>query len=263
MSFEPLQGDMAMADKRSYQGKESANNVKESTAIDEEHRKAHIIRNANISGEVKDYKQSMLSLKSILKGYDAYVFKENERQYSHRLQNQITIKVKEEQFFTLSNKLQKLIDHDLSKTISADDVSKQVIDLESRLKTKQAALDRYRTFLETAKNVEELLKIERYILNLQEEIESAQASLNHFLRQSAESTIILDIHQPISTPVTVQKGFKFWPKLTNSFFNGWEGLLTFIIGITNLWPLFLIFGIGAFTLYRLIRNGQKRISSRV
>ncbi|HET6498548.1 MAG TPA: DUF4349 domain-containing protein [Coriobacteriia bacterium] len=89
------------------------------------------------------------------------------------------------------------------------DVTQEHIDLSARLDTLRAQEARLRTFFEEAKNVEEMLAVERELTRVRGEIESLTAQVSFLERQSAMATVTVELAgtPPIVRPVGPDWGF--------------------------------------------------------
>ena len=76
--------------------------------------------------------------------------------------------------------------------IEAEDLSKQIVDVEARLRSKQALADRLMTLLKTRSGpVSDLVEAERQVASVQEEIDAAQSELADARGRVAMSTFEL------------------------------------------------------------------------
>ncbi len=137
------------------------------------------------------------------------------------------------------------------KDISRQDVTEEFVDLEARLKAKRELENRYLELLAKAKNVKEMLEIERELSQIREEIEAKQGRLNYLKNRVSLSSINLYFYKTTSqTGVTVSYG----QKMVNALKGGWDGISVFFLGILYLWPLFLIVGILILILRRYLKR---------
>jgi hypothetical protein len=81
-----------------------------------------------------------------------------------------------------------------SKSISVNDVTMNYYDLEGRIKTKKILRDRLQSYLSSAKNIEELMKIEIELNNVTEEIESIEGEFKNLSYMIAYSTLTLNFY---------------------------------------------------------------------
>jgi len=87
-----------------------------------------------------------------------------------------------------------------SQTVSADDVTGVVVDLESRITTAQASVERLRTFLENATTVEQVAQLERELLDRETELERMRGQLRSLRDQVSLATITVRISEALSNP---------------------------------------------------------------
>jgi uncharacterized coiled-coil protein SlyX len=85
---------------------------------------------------------------------------------------------------------------------SGVDVTDTYVDTQSRLTNLEATQARIRQFLEQAKTVEESLKVNAQLAQIEAEIGQVQGRLNYLKDRSAYSTLIVDIAPERPTPTT-------------------------------------------------------------
>ena len=86
------------------------------------------------------------------------------------------------------------------ESASGQDVTDQYVDLESQLRNLQATADRIRDFLKKAATVEEALKVNQQLSQVEKEIETVKGKLNYMGDRSAFSTITVELREPRPTP---------------------------------------------------------------
>ncbi|WP_326642059.1 DUF4349 domain-containing protein [Streptosporangium sp. NBC_01755] len=79
---------------------------------------------------------------------------------------------------------------------NTEDVTEQVADVESRLKSAKAALDSLRTLLKRANTIGEVLEVEREVSNRESELESLQARQKTLASQTSAATLTLNLVGP-------------------------------------------------------------------
>ena len=196
-----------------------------------------IIRTANMRMEVKDYKTAMASVKTLVEGYRGELTGENEQQYGGRLENTLVIRVFPQHFDSLLLEFEQLASHVDFKSINSEDVTRQYIDLETRLASKRAVVTRYRELLKQAKNVQEVLAVEENLRKVVEEIESIEGQLKYLSRQVDFSTINLTIYEEGRQLSTSRS---FWSRIGEGFQDGWKLLKSLAVGLVTIWPILLI-----------------------
>ena len=138
-------------------------------------------------------------------------------------------------------------------SIAAEDLSKQIVDTEARLRAKQALADRLLTLLKTRDGpVADLVAAERGVAEVQEEIDEAQSWLAEARGRVAMSTFQLSYE-----PDGLAAAAGFWQPLSNSFgrmtsFFG-QSLALLITIVAALLPWLLVGGL-AFAGWRFARR---------
>jgi hypothetical protein len=84
----------------------------------------------------------------------------------------------------------------LSRSESAEDVTLRYYDLEGRLATKRELLKTFQSYLGRAKNIEEILSVEKRIAELQSEIDWTGNELRNLANLADYAAISLDITGP-------------------------------------------------------------------
>lgn len=150
---------------------------------------------------------------------------------------------------------------------NTEDVTEQVADVESRLRSAKSALDSLRALLKKADTIGEVLDVEREISGRESDLEALQARQKSLASQTSLATLTLNLVGPATViPEEEDEPSGFLGGLRS----GWEGFVTALkIGLTVLgvllpWlivivPLWLLV---AFLLRRSRRNGARRAPSQ-
>ena len=215
-----------------------------------------IIREGFISIETDDYVKTRHALTGIVAQWDGFVSQENEERSHYQQSNRLKIRVPSATFENLMQAVEGVAKIVHQKRVQSKDVTEEFVDLSARLKAKQAAEERYYAFLRKAKNVEEMLQIQAPLRTIREEIEGLKGRLRYLEDQTSLSSLEVYMFQPFeqeTAEVVVEDGFFTDIKL--ALFSGARGVGDVIIGLTYLWPIWLLlFGIG-FAWWR--RRGRK------
>ncbi len=121
----------------------------------------------------------------------------NENNYKYAT---ITIGVPVGQFEIAMRRLRGLALRVLDENASGQDVTSEYVDLQSQLGNLQATGDRIRSFLTDAKTVEESLRINQELTNIEGQIEQVKGRMNFLSNRSAYSTITVNIEPDIPVP---------------------------------------------------------------
>jgi uncharacterized coiled-coil protein SlyX len=87
-----------------------------------------------------------------------------------------------------------------SQNVSADDVTERIVDLESRIATAEASVDRLRELLRDADSVEAVAALESQLLARETELESMRGQLRTVQDRVALATITLTLTEALSRP---------------------------------------------------------------
>jgi hypothetical protein len=211
---------------------------------------AKLIRTADYHFKVRDLKQSTAVIEQEIKKFPAYVSASNLTYQTNSITNEMTVRVQSQYFNALLAEIDKQAIYVHRRNIRTEDVGKQFVDLESRLKTKREVQERYKEILRTkAGKIEELLSAEEQIGDLQEEIEATVSRLNFLKEQVAYSTINLQFYQQLDEQLLAKEDDQFLARFGHAFNSGLEGALELILLLATLWPL-IILAVIAFILYR-------------
>ncbi len=116
----------------------------------------------------------------------------------------ITIGVPVDQFERTLNRLRGLAVKVLDETASGEDVTNQFVDLQSQVANLEATRDRIKSFLDQAQTVDEALRINQELSNVEAQIEQIKGQMNYLEDRSAYSTITVNFEpvlpELISTP---------------------------------------------------------------
>ncbi|KAA2264874.1 DUF4349 domain-containing protein [Solihabitans fulvus] len=105
----------------------------------------------------------------------------------------------------------------------SEDVTEQSVDIESRLKTQQASVDRLRGLYERAGSVTEIAQVENELTRRQADLESLQHRRDALAGQVALSTVVVSISRPDGAPpADSAQSVGFLGALAG----GWHALLT-------------------------------------
>lgn len=116
----------------------------------------------------------------------------------------LTIGSPVDQFESALRRLRGLAVRVLDDTSSGEDVTSQYVDLQSELGNLEATRDRIRSFLDQAQNVDEALRINQQLSDVEVPIERIKGQMNYLSNRSAFSTATInlepDLPEVVMTP---------------------------------------------------------------
>jgi hypothetical protein len=215
-----------------------------------------IKKTADINLTVDDYKTARAAIEKIVHAQGAYISGENEQNNTYSISNNMIIRVANKNFDATVTNITAIDAHVNSKNIYTEDVTAQFIDITARLKSKKEVEKRYLDLLQKAGKVTEILEVEQNLRVIREEIEAKEGELKYLNDQVDYSTINLTLHQDYEYTPEDRPGF--FGRMGTAFGNGWNGFLSFVVGIMSAWPLWIILSIGGYFLYKFIKRQAKK-----
>lgn len=111
----------------------------------------------------------------------------------------LTFKVQPQDFSEALNRLGE-IGEVRSQNVSASDVTDRIVDLESRIQTAAASVERLRTLLAEATDIKAIVELEGELVARETELESLRGSLRTLQDQVSLATIVLTLTEAASRP---------------------------------------------------------------
>lgn len=164
-----------------------------------------VIKNAEIRLLVKDSDIAIDSVTQLVGDVQGYIVSSQVWYVDYSGVNYkyatITIGVPSDQFETVLRRLRNLAIRVLNESASGEDVTDQYVDLQAQLTNLEATRDRIKSFLDQAKTVDEALKINQQLSDIEAQIEQVKGRMNYLADRSAFSTVNIQI-EPELPPFT-------------------------------------------------------------
>lgn len=198
-----------------------------------------IIKNATVKLEVKNYDSYAQKIKNIVKKFGGYVAKEENFLTDGKMEALVSIKVPVMYFEDALNSLPGEDAKQLERNITTEDVTGQMIDTKARLEAKTQTRNKYMEFLKQGKNMDDVLRVQSQINDIQEDIEAAQSRLAYMGGQTRFSTINLTFFE--SRNGYTQNGKpSYGNELVKAFATGGKWFGDLLLGIITVWPLWAL-----------------------
>lgn len=164
-----------------------------------------IIKNGDLTLEVEDTDVAIDRVTQIVSDLGGYIISSQtnfKQVYAESYKYaSLTLGVPSDDFETAMRRLREIAVRVANESASGQDVTDEYVDLESRLGNLKATRDRIREFLNQAKTVEEALKVNDQLSDVEAEIEQVQGRMNYLFDRSSYSTITVYL-EPVIPPVT-------------------------------------------------------------
>jgi flagellin-like hook-associated protein FlgL len=201
--------------------------------------KTKLIKTASYRFEVEQMKKSTEAIEEAVKKFPAYIATSELELQNQISETKMTIKVQSEYFYELLKEIDAQAKFVNFRNVKTNDVSKEFVDLESRLRTKREVEERYTQILRNkAGTIEELLDAEQQIGALHEEIEATISRINSLKDQVNYSSIHLEFYQTVIEEIQKEPTWK--EKFVDGLNTGLAGTLNVVIVIAYLWPLIIV-----------------------
>lgn len=152
----------------------------------------------------------------------------------------ITIGVPVQQFERTLSRLRGLAVQVLDETASGEDVTDQFVDLQSQLTNLEATRERIKSFLADAKSVDEALRINAELTEIERQIEEIKGRMNYLEDRSSYSTITINFEPelpeivPTPTPTPQPKLWKpgeTFEDAKETLTHAYQGIVDFLIWV--------------------------------
>ncbi|MEC3883559.1 DUF4349 domain-containing protein [Halobacillus sp. HZG1] len=203
---------------------EESENVTEQTEAQQERM---MIYEAHIDLETKDFDKFQQKLQTQMNEHEAYMVETNVQKTERgNRQGHIRIRVPQPNFEDLLSGFETISDQIKSRNVNSRDVTKNYVDLESRLKAKEKIEGRLLSFLEEASATEDLVEISQDLERVQSDIESLKGEMNYLENQSDFSTITVSFTETKVLVGGVDQGdLNTWERTKQAFFNSINGIV--------------------------------------
>ncbi|CAM3772284.1 hypothetical protein GCM10009799_13020 [Nocardiopsis rhodophaea] len=161
-----------------------------------ENQKRTVIYTADLDVEVSDVQEAVSEAKDLVLGVGGHVGSENiGTEAGDAPRASLRLRVPQEHYEDI---LEDLADLGQRKSLDREavDVTEEVADVDSRVKSAKASLKRLRALLDEADDVQDILDVEREIDNRQAELESLQARQAALADQTSLGTVNLELTPP-------------------------------------------------------------------
>jgi hypothetical protein len=155
-----------------------------------------LIYKANVVMQVDDYSKAQSQIRNQVTLAGGYIVDFSENRSLEEEGGTFTIKVPSAGFSSFLDQIDKLEHQSLQRSIQGQDVSEEYVDLEARLKVKQAMEARYLKFIDEATKTSQLVEYVNELERIQTEIEQIKGRMRYIDSNVSFSTVEIRLYQP-------------------------------------------------------------------
>lgn len=199
-----------------------------------------LIKNGSLRFQTSDIEKANVLIKSSVRKFGAYISEENNYNDDSQVGYDLTIRVPALKFDSLMSFILKNVNiKELNnKSIKINDVTEEFIDIQARLKIKKESEQKLTDLLKQAKNLTEVLEIQKQLTDLRADIDSTEGRMKFLAAQVDYSTINVSFYE--KTNYSNRFFSDFWSALKN----GWQVFLHVVTLLTYLWVVILVIILG-------------------
>jgi hypothetical protein len=228
-----------------------------------------IIKNADVRLMVKDTDVAIDRATQIIGDAGGYIVSSRvwyQDYYGNNLKYAaITIGIPVDEFERTLVKLRDLAVRVVDEVASGDDVTEQYVDLQSQLTNLEATRARIQEFLQDAKTVDEALRINQELANIEAQVEQIKGRMNYLNDRSAYSTITINFEPefPILTPTPIPwKPGDTFDEAKSTVTVAYQGIADFLIWVgVVIVPILLPIGLILWAISKLMNRKPVRVVS--
>ncbi|WPP49294.1 DUF4349 domain-containing protein [Catalinimonas niigatensis] len=211
-----------------------------------------IIKSGSIEFRSENIEQDYQHIAELLPAFNAYLENENQSRSDQQIYYSLTLRVVSEQFDSLFHALTQMAGRIDRKSSNVEDVTEQFYDLETRIKNKKALEQRYVELLAKATAVKNILDIENNLNEIRTQIEQLEGQFNYLSKRIRYSAIHVSFYEVLPYTYDASQREGFAARILSALDNGWQGFLSFVVGLIGLWPFLMLIAGGTY-IFRMLR----------
>lgn len=215
-----------------------------------------ITKNGYIKFKRNDIEKCKIYTDSLLKKYHSILISEKYQKSYFETYN-FQLKIPAEYFDIFLKDIQSQLGKPETINISLEDFTESYYDIDTRLKSKKAYLDKCLELLKKAKKINDLLEIEAKISEVQEDIDRLSNSLIKKDNQIKLYSLNIDFITDEFKKDNESPGL--FISIINSLKAGWNLTLNIILGIISIWPIMLILVVVYLFIRKIFKISVKKI----
>jgi hypothetical protein len=149
----------------------------------------------------------------------------------------------------------------LGRERSSQDVTGQVVDLDARIASEKASLDRLNTLMRQAGSLGDMITLEQAITQRESDLNALESQIASLRGQVAMSTVSVELFQTAAPAAAKPKPAGAWGAAGHALGAGWHGLYLvgrgLLIALSASLPFLVLLALLVYGGYRFTRRGPK------
>ncbi|MEU2767918.1 DUF4349 domain-containing protein [Streptomyces diastaticus] len=181
----------------------------------------HLVRTAELELRVKDVPAALASARSVVEDAGGYVGEESTRRDARgHERSTVVVRVPQERYDAVLDSLGEGGEV-VSRRTGAEDVTEEVVDVESRLKSQRASVARVRELMDRAEKLSDVVALEGELSSRQAELESLLAQQSSLKDRTSMATVTLQLSERAAK---AEPAGDDGPTFTDALSGGWSAL---------------------------------------
>jgi hypothetical protein len=216
---------------------------------------ARVVRTARLTVRVKDVPAALERARATAEDAGGYVGDETtDREPGGHERSRVVLRVPEDTYGTVLERLAgtgRLVE----RKVRAEDVTDQVVDVESRIASQEASVARVRKLMDRATSLSDVVTLENELSNRQAELEALKARQKSLRDRTSMATITLVLSETGAKPEKKEEETGFLDALAG----GWNAFVTTLHWIAVALGAALPFGAALALIAVVVRTVRRRL----
>ncbi|MET3698282.1 DUF4349 domain-containing protein [Bacillus oleivorans] len=219
-----------------------------------------VMYNAWMNLAVADVEEAISLVEDKTSTLKGYVVQSSTYEQDEKMYGTMSVRIPSEQLNSFIDEMGAISEKVIQKSIEGEDVTEEYVDLESRMRAKQAVESRLLDLLNRAETTDDLLKISEDLARVQEEIEQIEGRKQYLENRTDFAQVSLEIEDASVHVPAITKGeeLQTGSKIKQAFMNSinllvsfFSGVLVFLIGYS---PLLLVIAIPCIVIWLIYKK---------
>ncbi|MFF4284914.1 DUF4349 domain-containing protein [Streptomyces sp. NPDC001633] len=220
---------------------------------------SQLVRTARLTVQAEDVSGAVARVRAVVDGAGGYPAAETtDRDPAGHERSRLVLRVPAAEYDAVLGRLARL-GTVVSREVSAKDVTDQVVDVDSRVRTQRASVARVRALMEKATSIGDIVSLESELSSRQADLESLEAQLTSLKDRTAMATVTLLLRQPDAAPDGASEDDT--RSFGDALSGGWHAFLAAVKWLLVALGAVLPFAVAVGLLYGLWRLVRGRLPS--